>query len=291
MKNTSTGVVFMILTILLFSIMNALAKGFANYYPIIVIVWVRYISQTIFTTFIFIPNLNKIVKTKKIKLHLFRSLLLFCATLSMFSGFKYLTFVSTITIFQIGPLVVVVFSVIFLKEKVGYRRWLSVFVGFSGTLFILKPGTEMFSFFGLFPILAAIFYAGYAVSTRRLGTEEDPKTNFFYTSLVGTIISTIILIPFFEPIAIKDLLTFSILGIFGGLGHFCFILALRKSEASFLAPFTYFDLIFATILGILFFAEFPDIYVIVGAFIIVSAGIYTWHRENLNMKRKKIKLS
>ncbi len=89
MKNTSTGVVFMILTILLFSIMNALAKGFANYYPIIVIVWVRYISQTIFTTFIFIPNLNKIVKTKKIKLHLFRSLLLFCATLSMFSGFKY----------------------------------------------------------------------------------------------------------------------------------------------------------------------------------------------------------
>ena len=115
MKNTSTGVVFMILTILLFSIMNALAKGFANYYPIIVIVWVRYISQTIFTTFIFIPNLNKIVKTKKIKLHLFRSLLLFCATLSMFSGFKYLTLVSTITIFQIGPLVVVVFSVIFLK--------------------------------------------------------------------------------------------------------------------------------------------------------------------------------
>ena len=281
----------MILTILLFSIMNALAKGFANYYPIIVIVWVRYISQTIFTTFIFIPNLNKIVKTKKIKLHLFRSLLLFCATLSMFSGFKYLTLVSTITIFQIGPLVVVVFSVIFLKEKVGYRRWLSVFVGFSGTLFILKPGTGNVFFFGLFPILAAIFYAGYAVSTRRLGTEEDPKTNFFYTSLVGTIISTIILIPFFEPIAIKDLLTFSILGIFGGLGHFCFILALRKSEASFLAPFTYFDLIFATILGILFFAEFPDIYVIVGAFIIVSAGIYTWHRENLNMKRKKIKLS
>ena len=83
------------------------------------------------------------------------------------------------------------------------------------------------------------------------------------------------------------MLIFSILGIFGGLGHFCFILALRKSEASFLAPFTYFDLIFATILGILFFAEFPDIYVIIGAFIIVSAGIYTWHRENLNMKRKK----
>ena len=287
MKNTSTGVVFMILTIFLFSIMNATAKGFATYYPIIEIVWVRYLSQTVFTTFIFLPNLNNIVKTRKIKLHLFRSLLLFCATISMFSGFKYLTLVSTITIFQIGPLVIVVFSVIFLKETVGYRRWISVIVGFSGALLILKPGTDMFSVFGFFPILAAIFYAGYAVSTRRLGTEEDPQTNFFYTSLVGTLISTIILIPFFEPIAIKDLFLFSILGVFGGLGHFCFILALRKSEASFLAPFTYVDLIFATILGILFFSEFPDAYVIFGAIVIVSAGIYTWHRENNNLKTTK----
>ena len=267
--------------------MNATAKGFTTYYPIIEIVWVRYLSQTVFTTFIFLPNLNNIIKTRKIKLHLFRSLLLFCATLTMFSGFKYLTLVSTITIFQIGPLVVVVFSVFFLKEIVGYRRWISVFIGFSGTLFILKPGTDMFSTYGFFPILAAIFYAGYAVSTRRLGTEEDPKTNFFYTSLVGTLISTIILIPFFEPIAVRDLLLFSILGVFGGLGHFCFILALRKSEASFLAPFTYFDLIFATVLGILFFSEFPDFYVIIGAIIIVSAGIYTWHRETINLKNKK----
>ena len=75
----------------------------------------------------------------------------------MFSGFKYLTLVSTITIFQIGPLVIVVFSVIFLKETVGYRRWISVIVGFSGALLILKPGTDMFAVFGFFPILAAIF--------------------------------------------------------------------------------------------------------------------------------------
>ena len=281
MRIISSGIAFMILTIFLFSIMNALAKDFTTHYSIIQIVWARYLSQTILTTLIFLPNIRNTVKTQNIKLHLFRSLLLFGATISMFSGFKYLSLISTITIFQIGPLIIVIFSVIFLKENVGYRRWLSVIIGFSGTLFILKPGTTMFAIAGFFPILAAICYAGYAVSTRSLGTDEDPKTNFFYTSLVGTMISSIILIPFFEPILLKDLALFSILGVIGGLGHFSFVIALRKSEASLLAPFAYFDLIFATILGIIFFSEYPDTYVIIGAFIIVSAGIYTWYREKL----------
>ena len=281
MKTATSGIAFMMLTIFLFSIMNALAKGFTTYYPIIEIVWARYLSQTILTTIIFLPNITQTVKTMRIKLHLFRSSLLFGATIFMFSGFKYLSLISTITIFQIGPLIVVIFSVIFLKETVGFRRWLSVLIGFSGTLFILKPGTEMFSVYGVFPIMAAICYAGYAVSTRRLGTDEDPRTNFFYTSLVGTIISSLILIPFFEPMTFKDLTLFSILGVFGGLGHFSLVIALRKSEASFLAPFTYFDLIFATILGIVFFTEYPDIYVILGALIIVSAGIYTWYRGKI----------
>ena len=287
MRIFSSGIAFMILTIFLFSIMNALAKEFTTHYSIIQIVWARYLSQTILTTLIFLPNIRDTVKTQNIKLHLFRSLLLFGATISMFSGFKYLSLISTITIFQIGPLIIVIFSVIFLKENVGYRRWLSVIIGFSGTLFILKPGTTMFAISGFFPILAAICYAGYAVSTRRLGTNEDPKTNFFYTSLVGTIISSIILIPFFEPILLKDLALFSILGVIGGLGHFCFVIALQKSEASILAPFTYFDLIFATILGIIFFSEYPDTYVIIGASIIVSAGIYTWYREKIQKTEGK----
>ena len=281
MKSVTSGITFMILTIFLFSIMNALAKGFTTHYPIIEIVWARYLSQTILTTIIFLPNIGKTIKTKRITLHLFRSLLLFGATIFMFSGFKYLSLISTITIFQIGPLIVVIFSVIFLKEAVGYRRWLSVIIGFSGTLFILKPGTDLFILYGAFPIMAAICYAGYAVSTRRLGTEENPKTNFFYTSLVGTIISSIILIPFFEPMTFKDCALFSVLGLFGGLGHFSFVIALGRSEASFLAPFTYFDLVFATILGIVFFSEYPDAYVILGALIIVSAGIYTWYRGQM----------
>ena len=275
------GIVLMLLTVLLFSIMNALAKSFTLTFPIIEIVWGRYASQTIFTIIIFSPNLGKVLATNRLKLHLFRSALLFGATLFMFAGFKYLTLVTTITIFQVGPLIVVIFSVMFLKESVSLKRWMSVFIGFCGALLIIKPGTDMFLMTGILPLLAATCYAGYAVSTRHLGTEEDPRTNFLYTSLVGTIISSALLIPFFKPISLVEASLFCILGLLGGLGHFCFVLALRKSEASLLAPFTYFDLIFASILGIIFFSEYPDVYVLLGAIIIVIAGIYLWRRENI----------
>ena len=106
----------MLLTVLLFSIMNALAKSFTLAFPIIEIVWGRYASQTIFTIIIFSPNLGKVLATNRLNLHLFRSALLFGATLFMFAGFKYLTLVTTITIFQVGPLIVVIFSVMFLKK-------------------------------------------------------------------------------------------------------------------------------------------------------------------------------
>ena len=275
------GIVLMLLTVLLFSIMNALAKSFTLTFPIIEIVWGRYASQTIFTIIVFSPNLGKVLATNRLKLHLFRSALLFGATLFMFAGFKYLNLVTTITIFQVGPLIVVIFSVMFLKESVSLKRWMSVFIGFCGALLIIKPGTDMFLMTGILPLLAATCYAGYAVSTRHLGTEEDPRTNFLYTSIVGTIISSALLIPFFKPISLVEASLFCILGLLGGLGHFCFVLALRKSEASLLAPFTYFDLIFASILGIIFFSEYPDIYVFLGAIIIVIAGIYLWRRENI----------
>ena len=275
------GIVLMLLTVLLFSIMNALAKSFTLTFPIIEIVWGRYASQTIFTIIIFSPNLGKVLVSNRLKLHLFRSALLFGATLFMFAGFKYLNLVTTITIFQVGPLIVVIFSVMFLKESVSLKRWMSVFIGFCGALLIIKPGTDMFLMTGILPLLAATCYAGYAVSTRHLGTEEDPRTNFLYTSIVGTIISSALLIPFFKPISLVEASLFCILGLLGGLGHFCFVLALRKSEASLLAPFTYFDLIFASILGIIFFSEYPDVYVLLGAIIIVTAGIYLWRRENI----------
>ena len=284
MNKNIGGISFFLIAILAFACMNSLAKGLTYHYPIIEVVWARYLSQTIFTAIVFAPNLKTVIKTNRILLHLFRSALLFGATVFIFAGFKYLTLVETMTIFQTGPFMVIILSVIFLGEAVGVTRWISVLIGFCGALFILKPGTDPFITAGIFPLLAALCYAGYTVSTRHLGTDEDPRTNFFYTTLVGTVVSSIILFPFFKSIEILDILFFAVLGAIGGIGHYCLVLALRKSEASLLAPFTYFDLIFSSILGIIFFYEYPSITVIIGAVIIVGAGIYTWYIDPQNKK-------
>ena len=274
--------------ILAFACMNALAKGMALQYPIIMVVWARYLSQTVLTVLVFNRNLKTIVKTKRIKIHLFRSALLFGATIFIFAGFANLSLAATMAIFQTAPLLVVILSVVFLSEVVGVKRWLSVVVGFVGALIIIQPGTDTFLIASIFPLLSALCYAGYAVSTRHLGTEEDPRTNFFYTGLVGTIVSTLILFPYLQKIELVDIVYFTLLGSLGGLGHYCLILALRKSEASLLAPFSYFDLIFSACLGMIFFTEYPTQSLILGATIIVGAGIYTWYRGRVQSDNQSV---
>ena len=274
--------------ILAFACMNALAKGMALQYPIIMVVWARYLSQTVLTVLVFNRNLKTIVKTKRIKIHLFRSALLFGATIFIFAGFANLSLAATMAIFQTAPLLVVILSVVFLSEVVGVKRWLGVVVGFVGALIIIQPGTDTFLIASILPLLSALCYAAYAVSTRHLGTEEDPRTNFFYTGLVGTIVSTLILFPYFQKIELVDIVYFTLLGTLGGLGHYCLILALRKSEASLLAPFSYFDLIFSACLGMIFFTEYPTQSLILGAATIVGAGIYTWYRERVQSHNQSV---
>ena len=274
--------------ILAFACMNALAKGMALQYPIIMVVWARYLSQTVLTALVFNRNLKTIVKTQRVKIHLFRSALLFGATIFIFAGFANLSLAATMAIFQTAPLLVVILSVFFLGEVVGVKRWLSVVVGFVGALIIIQPGTDTFLIASIFPLLSALCYAGYAVSTRHLGTEEDPRTNFFYTGLVGTIVSTLILFPYLQKIELVDIVYFTLLGTLGGLGHYCLILALRRSEASLLAPFSYFDLIFSACLGMIFFTEYPTQSLILGATTIVGAGIYTWYRGRVQSDNQSV---
>lgn len=288
MKLNLGGIPLFLCAILSFVCMNALAKGMALQYPIIEVVWARYLSQTLLTVLVFNTKLKTIVKTQRVKIHLFRSALLFGATIFIFAGFANLSLAATMAIFQTAPLLVVILSVIFLGEIVGFKRWLGVFVGFFGALIIIQPGTDTFLIASIFPLLSALCYAGYAVSTRHLGTDEDPRTNFFYTGLVGTIVSTLILFPYFQKIELVDIIYFTMLGTLGGFGHYCLILALRKSEASLLAPFSYFDLVFSACLGIIFFTEYPSKSLIIGAVIIVGAGIYTWYRERVQSHNQSV---
>ena len=208
--------------------------------------------------------------------------MLFTATVCFFTSLKTLKLADVNAIFQVSPIFVTILSVLVLKETVGHRRWLGVAFGLIGALLIIGPGTGVFSYAVILPIISALSYAAYVISTRYLSQDESPLTSFVYTALLGSIAASVLVVPSWTPIESSDLFVFSVFGLLGATGHFFLIHAYRISEASFLAPFNYIGILYGSLWGFYFFNEVPSLITILGGLIIVSSGIYIWLREQKN---------
>ena len=273
------SILLILTTILLFSMMDAIAKFLVQTYPSNQVVWARYMSQTVVSIIVLSPILHKVLVTKNFKLQLLRSTFLFFATFFFFTSLKYLQLVQVNAIFQVSPIFVTILSAIVLKEYVDIRRWAGVIIGMLGALIIIGPGSDVFSITMVLPAIAALCYASYVISTRYLSQGEPAVTNFIYSSLIGSILSSILVIPSWTPINTEELFVFSGFGLLGALGHILLIYAFRMSEASFLAPFIYMNLVYGSLWGFFLFDEIPSFFTISGAAVIVSSGIYIWIRD------------
>ena len=278
----------MILTVFLFSAQDAIAKNLIQSYPPIQVVWARYTSQTIVSLIILSPIIRTVLKTKNIRIQMLRSTFLFGATFCFFSSLKYLQLAQVNAIFQVAPLFVTALSVLILREYVGARRWGGVIVGMLGALIIIRPGGTTFSLVLILPIGAALSYASYLIATKYLSGEERAATNFLYTSLIGFILASLLLPASWKPIITSDLFTFMSFGLLGALGHLFIILAFRLIDASFLAPFTYLQLVFASFWGFYMFTEVPDRFTIFGGTLIVVSGLYIWLRDQKSSRTNHI---
>jgi drug/metabolite transporter (DMT)-like permease len=273
------GFALFLSAILLFSVMDALAKDLTARYEPVQVVWARYAGQTFWAFLLLAPWLGRYLGTDRLWLQLLRSALLFGATFFFFSAFRHLQLAEMTAIFEIAPLVITILSVAILGERVGPRRWLGVGLGLLGALIIIRPGSEVFSPYSLLPALAACCFAGYSIATRFIGPDESPFTSLLYTTLIGTIVASL-WVPFhWSTPEGTDIAVMAGFGAIGMAGQLCLILAFTRTEASALAPFSYFGLLFNALWGFVFFAEVPDAFTWTGAAVIVGAGIYVWHRE------------
>lgn len=282
---TVQGIVLMICTIFLFSIMDAMAKSLAQRFDILQVVWARYTSQSLVAVLILLPRLKTVIKTRYLGLQLIRSGFLFGATMCFFFGIVLVGLTSASAIMMINPMLISVGAFIILGEPFGPRRALGVSAGLLGALIIIRPGADVFTMASLFPVGAAICYTGYSISTRFLGREESVWTSFLYTAIIGTIVASLIVPLYWTTPTPYDWGLMLLLGVVGGAGQLSLIRALAIAEAGAIAPFSYVGIIFASIWGILFFDEFPDQWVIIGALVIALAGIYVWQRERQTAKQ------
>ncbi|MBY8976044.1 DMT family transporter [Rhodobacteraceae bacterium NNCM2] len=275
------GIIGVILALLMFSCMDAVAKGLVERYPAAQVVWARYASQTGFMLLLFLPSLHLRLRTRYLKLQLFRSLFLFCATACFFTTLTFMPLAEVAAVFQMAPLLITILGAVVLREHVGPRRWIGVVIGLAGVMIILRPGSGLFQIAALLPALGALCYASYQISTRFLRGGDSIWTTMLYTTGVGTVLATLALPWFWVTPTTEDALIMAGFGGFGLAGHLCLVYALGQAPASALAPFNYLSFVWASLLGFVWFAEVPDLMTVVGAAVIVSAGIYVWHRERV----------
>ena len=269
----------MLCAVFLFSGMDALAKFLSADYPVTQIVWARYAGQMAVVLAVLAPRVHLLIRTRHLGLQLIRSGFLFAATFCFFTSLSQLEIASATALMNIHPVLLTLGAALILREGLGMRRIIGILAALTGALIIIRPGSDVFSTAALLPLLAGFSYAAYALSTRFLGRDENILTSYLYTALIGTIAASLLVPAVWVTPTWPAVGLFMVLGATGALGQFLLIRALTVAEAGAVAPFGYAGVIFATTWGLLAFGEVPDALTMVGALVIIGAGVYVWHRE------------
>jgi drug/metabolite transporter (DMT)-like permease len=221
-------------------------------------------------------------QTRFPRLQILRGVLLAAEVCVMVLAFVLLGLIESHAVFTCYPLLVAALSGPILGEKVGWRRWSAIAIGFVGVLIVLQPGITVFSPAALVPLLAATIFAVYGLLTRHVAQGGDSTAvSFFWTGVVGAIFMTAVGIWFWEPMAPRDWVFMGMLCCTALAGHFLLIRVYEIAEASAVQPFAYLQLVFVSVVGIAVFGETIEMHEIVGAVIVVAAGIFTLWRERV----------
>jgi drug/metabolite transporter (DMT)-like permease len=282
-RNSLLGIGLMIAAMAVLPFLDVIAKRLGQQgVPVLQIVWARLFFGAILT----MPFALKIAGVKGLipnmpLMHAARASLLIAATGFFFWALHYLPIADTLAIFFVQPLIVTLLSPLILGETVGLRRWAAVAVGFGGTLIIIRPGFAELNP-GVFMALAAgLSLALYLLLTRKIAGSAPAMVTTFYTSLMGGIITSLIVLFVWEPPTPAQWGFFILLSLIANGGHYLIVKAYDHAEASLLAPLAYTEIVMATFAGWYFFGDFPDRWTFIGVSILIASAIYISWRERV----------
>jgi drug/metabolite transporter (DMT)-like permease len=257
-----------------FSALDTTTKGVSASVPLLMGLWFRYAFQAVATTAVVLPWRGwGVLRTRHLAFQCLRGVLLLTSSLLAFLSLRYLPVGEFTAIVMMAPLAVTLLAATVLKEKVSALRWTLVAGGFAGTLVIIRPGGESFSWAMLLPLGLVVSNAWFQVLTSRLARTEDPVTMHLYTGWVGTLLASLSL-PFVWTWLDNPWLWAGLcfMGLTATVGHFMLILAFRNAPASTLTPYLYSQIGFAMLGGWLAFAHVPDGWSMLGMALIAACG-------------------
>ncbi|MGY5804142.1 DMT family transporter [Rhizobium sp. LEGMi12c] len=230
-------------------------------------------------------------------MNLLRGALHGAASLLFFAAVKYMPLADVFAIYFVEPFMLTALSALFLGDKVGWRRWLAIVIGFVGAMIVIQPSFEIFGLKALLPVACAFLFALYLFMNRAVGEADSPMTMQVMAGVGGTLFMSVTLlagasagIADFEPslpASVLGLVLLLILGSISGYAHMLVVRAFRLAPLSLLAPFQYFEIISATILGYAIFGDFPNLSKWIGIAIIVSSGLFIIWRERIQSRLEK----
>jgi drug/metabolite transporter (DMT)-like permease len=276
------GIALILLSTIFLGTSDATSKYLSATLPSVEIAWIRFFVFAIIMVPAMVPGTTIYsLRTASVRLQLFRGAALLGSSLFFITGLRYLPIAEASATGFVSPLFVTALSIIFLAEKVGMRRWIATATGLFGVLIILRPGTSAFHVAAFLPIISAFCWAATLIMTRMMSGKEHSSTIMTYSSIAGVAIMSV-LAPFaWVAPTWHDILFGILVGVASTAGQWIVVLAFRYADASVLAPFSYTQLLWVSILGFLVFDEVPDAWTIVGASFIIASGLYTAHRERV----------
>lgn len=280
------GIIYMIFSVLSFSIMDISVKLMSSSYPVGQLVFFRGFLGLIPIFFIIPFNRYKnLFETTKLKLHIGRAVAGTFAMVNLYLGLKFLPIADAITISFAAPIFATIFSIIFLNEIVRFYRWFAIIIGIIGVVVVLKPGTAMFSYYSFFPILFCIGFAIISILIKKLSkTEPDYLISMFFT--IALILTGFVSYFFgWNEINKEDIIYLFAIGIFGSTGNIFLTMSIRKADVSLVTPVKYLSLLFAIMAGIFIFGEAISYLTLLGAFLIIVSTAIIFRREAI----KKVK--
>ena len=275
------GIALMCGACAVFAVLDCMAKYLGGHIDTLQVVAMRFVTAFLVALLISNPFTRPgLLRTARPGLQIVRGMILVSTTICNFIAFRWLQLDEALAILFSTPFLVAVLAGPILGEWVGWRRWIAICVGFLGVLVVIRPGLGGMHWAALWSVAAAILYAAYSIATRMVMRHDSSETTLFYANLVGISIMLPVL-PFVwtTPPSWFDFALLLAVGACGSFGHYLLILAHHRAPASVLSPFIYTQLLWATTLGYLVFANVPNAWTLAGAAIVIGSGLYLFNRE------------
>jgi len=280
-RNRLTGIGLVSLTYLLFSLLDGSAKWLVGSIPVIMVVWLRFVTQVVILGAVLFPLRGlSLVRTAHLRWHVLRALMFVGMTGINFWALQYLQLTVTSSIFFTVPIIIALVSAPLLGERLDRGRWAAIISGFVGVLVIVRPGSADFHPAMLACVVNAVLYALFMLMTRRLAAYDSPETIQYLPAIGAALLLTPFAIAAWQwPDTWLQWTVACLLGVLGGAGHYLLALAHRYAPAGVIAPFLYQQVLYMALFGYLVFGDVPSAAVWAGAVIVIGSGLYLFSRE------------